>query len=88
MLTEGCENDHICPCIWKYYKNEFFIIVVYVDDINIVGTFNELTKAIDYLKKFEMKDLGKAKICLKLEIEYLNKCVFVHQESFLYSESA
>jgi len=23
-----------------------------------------------YLKKVEMKDLGKAKICLKLEIEY------------------
>jgi len=31
--------------------NEFAIIIFYVDDINIVGTPNEFTKAIDYLKK-------------------------------------
>jgi len=35
----------------KRSKNEFVIIIVYVDDINTVGTPNELTKAIDYLKK-------------------------------------
>jgi len=35
----------------KRSKNEFAIIIVYVDDINIVGTSNELTKAIDYSKK-------------------------------------
>jgi len=36
----------------KRSKNEFVvIIIVYVDDINIVGTLNELTKAIDYSKK-------------------------------------
>jgi len=31
----------------KRSKNEFAIIIVYVDDINIVGTPNGLTKAID-----------------------------------------
>jgi len=36
----------------------FFIIIVYVDDINIIETPNELTKAIDYLKKdLKMKNL-------------------------------
>jgi len=35
----------------KRSKNEFAIIIVCVDDINIVGTPNELTKAIDYSKK-------------------------------------
>jgi len=35
----------------KISKNEFAIIIVYVNDINIVGTPNELTKAIDYSKK-------------------------------------
>ena len=56
--------------------SEFAIIAVYVDDINIVGTPNELTKAIDCLKKeFEMKDLGRTKFCLGLQIEYLNKGV-------------
>ena len=68
----------------KRSENEFAIIAVYVDDINIVGTPNELTKAIDCLKKeFEMKDLGRTKFCLGLQIEYLNKCVFVHQESYI-----
>jgi len=44
----------------KRSKNEFVIIIVYVDDINIVETPNELTKAIDCLKKeFKMKDLEK-----------------------------
>ena len=54
----------------KRSENEFSIIVVYVDDINIVGTPNELTKAIDCLKKeFEMKDHGRTKFCLGLQIE-------------------
>jgi len=35
----------------KRSKNECAIIIVYVDDINIVGTPNELTKANDYSKK-------------------------------------
>jgi len=37
--------------IWKDPNNEFAIIIVYVDDINVVGIPNELTKAIDYSKK-------------------------------------
>ena len=75
LLKEWCRNDPICPCIYmKILENEFTIIVVCVDDINIIRTPNELTKAIDYLKKeFEMKDLGRTKFCLRFEIEYLNK---------------
>jgi len=53
--------------IWKDQKKEFAIIIVYVDNINIIGTPNELTKAIDCLKKeFEMKDLEKAKILFEI----------------------
>ena len=38
-----------------------------MDDINIVGTPNELTKTIDYLKKeFEMKDLEKVKFLFEI----------------------
>jgi len=85
LLKEGYKNDHICPCTYmKRSENEFAIIVVYVDDINIVGTPNELKKEIDCLKKeFEMKDLGRTKFCLGLKIEYLNKGVFVHQEAYI-----
>jgi len=52
LLKEGYKNDLICPYIYmKRSKNEFSIIVFYVGYININGTPNELTKAIDCLKK-------------------------------------
>ena len=52
LLKEGYRNDPICSCIYmKRSKNEFAIIIVYVDNINIVGTPNKLKKAIDYSKK-------------------------------------
>ena len=45
----------------------FVIIVVYVDDLNIIGTPNELSKFVEWLtKEFEMKDFGKTKFCLDL----------------------
>ncbi|XP_070020831.1 uncharacterized mitochondrial protein AtMg00810-like [Nicotiana sylvestris] len=63
--------------------SEFVILVVYVDDINLVGTLEELQKAIEYLKKeFEMKDLGKTKLCLGLQIEYLANGIFIHQSAY------
>ena len=68
----------------KISKNEFVIIVVYADNINIVGTSNKFTKTIDFLKKeFEMKDFGSTKFCLRLQNEYLNTSVFVHQEVYI-----
>jgi len=59
LLKEGYRNDHICHCIYmKILENEFVIITVYVDDINIIGTPNELTNEIDcIMKEFEMNDL-------------------------------
>ena len=44
----------------KKLLNGFFIISVYVDGINIIGTRNEIKEVNSFLKKeFEMKDLGK-----------------------------
>ena len=59
LLKEGYKNDLICLCIYMIRsENEFVIIVVYVDGINIVGTPNELTNAIDCLRKeFEIRIL-------------------------------
>jgi len=60
-------------------KNGFVIIVVDVDDINIIGTLEELPKVIDCLKKeFEMKDLKRTKFCLGLQNKYLKGRIFVH----------
>ena len=45
---------------------------MYVDDLNLVGTPHEIASATSYVrKKFEMKDLGKTKFYLGIQIEHL-----------------
>ena len=68
LLKEGYVNNPICPCVFiKKFETGFAIIVVYVDDLNLVGTPEKLTKTAEYLKKeFEMKDLGQTKFCIGL----------------------
>ena len=80
LSKEGYKNDPICPCVFiKRFKSKFVIIVVYVDDLNIIGTLEELSKAVYYLnKEFEMKDLGKKKFCLGLQIKHLVNRIVVH----------
>ena len=60
LLKEGYANNPICLFILiKKLETECSIIVVYVDDLNLVGTLEELTRTTKYLKKeYEMKDLG------------------------------
>jgi len=75
LTKEGYTNDPICPCVFiKKTTSGFVIIAVYVDDLNIIGTQNEIQKASNYLKgEFEMKDLGQTKYCLGLQIEHSRK---------------
>ncbi|KAJ9547136.1 hypothetical protein OSB04_019679 [Centaurea solstitialis] len=85
LLKEGYKNDSICPCIFiRRSGPEYVIIAVYVDDLNIIGTPGELLRAIECLKRgFEMKDLGKTKFCLGLQIEHLKDGILVHQETYI-----
>ena len=80
LLKEGYINNPISPCVFiKKSKSGFAIITVYVDDLNIIGTPEELVEAVTCLnKEFEMKDLGKTKFCLGLQIEHLSNGIFVH----------
>jgi hypothetical protein len=80
LLREGYNNDPICPCVFiKKSKYDFVIIVVYVDDLNIIETHEEIPKIVNYLKKeFKMKDLGKTKFYLDLQIEHLADRILIH----------
>ncbi|AAG35096.1 hypothetical protein [Arabidopsis thaliana] len=61
----------------------FVLIVVYVDDLNIIGTPKEIDDARTHMKEeFEMKDLGKTKFCLGLQIEHFQDGIFVHQSNY------
>ena len=85
LLKEGYVNNPICPCVFiKKSETGFAIIAVYVDDLNLVGTPEELTKTPEYLKKeFEMKDLGKTKFCIGLQIDHFPNGVLVHQSTYI-----
>ena len=84
LLKEGYANNPICPCIFiKKSKTGFAIIVVYVDDLNLIETPEELRRKTKYLKmEFEMKDLRKKKFCLGLQIEHFPTGVLVHQSTY------
>ena len=84
LLKEGYVNNSIFLCIFiKKVATRFEIITVYVDDLNLIGTPEELIKTIDYLKKeFEMKDLGKTKYCLGLQIEHCSNGILIHQSTY------
>ena len=77
LIKKRYTNDEICPCVFiKKTILEFVVLAVYVDDINLTGTPIELQKAIDYLKnEFEMKDLGRTKLYLDLQIEHLTMVI-------------
>jgi hypothetical protein len=84
LLQRGYINNDDCPCVFIKKSNDgFCIIFVYVDDLNIIGTTRDIEEAMAYLKaEFEMKDLGKTKFCLGLQLEHLPEGVFVHQSTY------
>ncbi|KAL0324891.1 UNVERIFIED_CONTAM: Retrovirus-related Pol polyprotein from transposon TNT 1-94 [Sesamum radiatum] len=57
---------------------------MYVDDLNIIGSPEEIRQAADYLKsEFEMKDLGTTKYCLGLQFENTKGRIFIHQSNHI-----
>ena len=85
LLKEGYVNNSICSCIFiKKSKTGLTIIPIYVDDLNLIRTPEELTKIANYLKnRFEMKDLGKIKYCLGLQIEHFSNDILAHQSTYI-----
>ena len=51
LLKQGYNIDPIFLCIFiKISRSQFVVIVVYIDDLNIIGTAEELQKAENCLK--------------------------------------
>ena len=87
LIKEGYINDPIGSCMFiQKSKTEFAIITVYVDDMNLIETSEELTKTGEYLKEFEVKDLGKIKFYLDLKLEHKANEMLVHQSAYTKRE--
>ena len=48
LLKEEYVNNPICPLHLYKSKTGFAVITVYVDDVNLVGTLEELRKITKY----------------------------------------
>ena len=85
LIKDGYINNPIHPCVFiKKLELGFAILAVYVDDINLFGTPEDLTKATTYLKdEFEMKDLGKTKYCLGLQIKHKSNGILIHKSTYV-----
>ena len=56
----------------KKNKSYFVIVVVFVYNFNMIRTLEELSKVDKFLKiEFEVKDIGRTKVCLGLQIQHL-----------------
>ena len=84
-MQKGYSNSDDCPCVFiKRSSSEFCIIYVYVDNINIIGNSQNIDEARNHLKtEFEMKDLGKTKFCIGLQIEHLHSGILVHPSAYI-----
>ncbi|KAK9942694.1 hypothetical protein M0R45_008346 [Rubus argutus] len=84
LIGRGYVNNELCPCVFiKTTSSGFAIVAVYVDDMNIIGTLDELGDTAECLKsEFEMKDLRKTRFCLGLELEHRDSGILIHQSAY------
>jgi hypothetical protein len=80
LKLKGYTNNDDCPCVFiKKSSTGFCIILVYVDDLNIIGNEPDINKALHLLKtEFEMKDLGQNKVYLGLQLEHFHSGIFIY----------
>jgi hypothetical protein len=85
LLNKSYSNSDDCSCVFiKKSTTGFCIISVYVDDLNIIDHTKDIDEARNHIKmEFEMKDLGRTKFCLGLQIEHLHTSILVHQSAYV-----
>jgi hypothetical protein len=85
LLNKGYSISDDCPCVFiRKSSTGFYIISVYVDDLNSIGYTKDIYEARNHLKmEFKMKDLGRTKFCLGLQLEHLYTNILVHQSAYV-----
>ena len=80
LTSQGYVNNELCPCVFiKKSHSDFVIVAIYVDDMNLIGTPEELAHI---MSEFEMRVLRKTRYCLGLEIEHRSDEILVHQSNY------
>jgi hypothetical protein len=72
---------HVCS---SKSATEFYIILVYIDDLNIIGHSKDIDETRNHFKaEFEMEDLGRTKFYLGLQLKHLQTGILVHQSAYV-----
>jgi len=76
------ESDN---CVYVSRESGILIVGIYVDDLIIIGKDEELKSSFkrELEKEFEMKDLGKLKYILGIEVEYLKNGLKISQKKYV-----
>ncbi|CAM8880102.1 unnamed protein product [Rhodiola kirilowii] len=89
MVSHGYKRSDADSCVYiqQFHKCSFIILLLYVDDMLIVGKDIQLIYKLkgDFSKAFDMKDLGKAKQILGMEItrERKKNKLWLSQERYI-----
>ena len=71
MITNGFKINECDKCVYtKETENGYVILCLYVDDMLIVGSNNQMVKSTKNMlnSKFDMKDMGLANVILGIKI--------------------
>jgi hypothetical protein len=71
LLPKGYMKNDDSTCVFiKRSKVGYCIILVYVDDLNIIRNKLDIDEGRHhFMTEFKMKDLGRTKFCLCLQLE-------------------
>jgi hypothetical protein len=85
LLNKGYSNNDDCSCVFiRKSSTVFYIISIYVDDLNIIRTELNINEARGHVKiEFKMTNLGKTKFCLGLQLEHIATGILVHQSTYV-----
>ncbi|KAM1106870.1 hypothetical protein ACFX2B_003655 [Malus domestica] len=81
LISQGYE---LCPCVLNYeVLFQIARVTIYVVNTNLNKTLEELEKTASHLKmEFEMKDLGKTRLCLDLKLKHCSDGILVYQLNY------
>ena len=86
MMTNGFKINECDKCVYvKNTERGFVIICLYVDDILIMGSNNEIIKTTKEMfnNKFDMKDLGVADVILGIKISKTSNGLILSQSHYI-----
>lgn len=82
MITNDFKINECDKCVYvKKIKNGYVILCLYVDDMLIVGSDDDMIKSIKNMlkSKFDMKDMGLADVIMGIKISKASNGLILNQ---------